>query len=753
MPIPIIATKLFVPPVRPDAVSRPRLKEVFVGGLHKKMTLVSAPAGFGKSTLVSECVTGSDRGVAWVSLDESESDLQRFLGYVVTALRKADAGMGESVLVAMDAQQPPPTETLLTLLINDLAILDEPLLLVLDDYHALDSKEVDEALGFLLEHLPPTLHVVLATREDPMLPLARWRARGQLTEIRAADLRFTPEEAASFLSQTMKLALSDDDVIALENRTEGWVAGLQMAALSLQGRDDQGEFIQAFTGSHRFVLDYLAEEVLMRQDEASREFLLKTSILDRLNGELCDAVTGQSDGDTRLQALETENLFVVPLDDHRQWYRYHHLFGDMSRARLMQQHKALLPQLYQRASDWFKANGYPIDAVKLSLESSDVEHSASLIDEVWPDLRKSMNEALFLSWMEKLSDEQIQNRPVLAAHYGLALLSVDFEQGGRYFDIAEKWLQALPEVSESGGMQVANEEAFAELPGLVAVGRAYYAGAAGDVEGIVHHAERALDLLDDRSAIWRGSAAVLLGLVYWSMGNLEAAYASVWEGHKSLKAGGETSGAISTLFLLANIRVGLGGLREAMRLCEQGRKIADEYDGPEPQGTSDIYVALAAIKVEQNELDAAQALLDESRELGEQAVLRESQHLWHVVKARIEACLGNTDAALEQLDMAEEKQIPSPTPNPTPLSARRARVQLQAGKLSLVESWAEAHHLTADDEPVFMREFEHLVLARLLIARFRNDQEAEHLDSAQGLLERLLAAAKDGGRLQRVMEA
>ena len=336
--------------------SRPRLIEQLNEGLSsgRKLTLISAPAGFGKTTLVSEWVAGCGRPAAWLSLDEGDNDPARFLTYLVAALQTIAPNVGEGVLRVLQSPQPPPIESILTTLLNEITTIPDNFILVLDDYHLIDSKAVDNALTFLLEHLPPQMHLVITTREDPNLPLARLRVRNQLTELRAADLRFTPSEAAEFLNQVMGLNLSAEDVAALETRTEGWIAGLQLAALSMQGHQDVPGFIQAFAGDHRYIVDYLVEEVLQRQPEPIRNFLLQTSILDRLNGPLCDAVTGQPGGKARLETLQRGNFFLIPLDDKRHWYRYHHLFADVLRMHLMTEQPDQVPALHRRASEWYE---------------------------------------------------------------------------------------------------------------------------------------------------------------------------------------------------------------------------------------------------------------------------------------------------------------------------------------------------------------------------------------------------------------
>ena len=380
MNMPILATKLYIPLPRTKVVLRPRLIERLNEGLHRKLTLISAPAGFGKTTLVSEWVAGCERPVAWLSLDEGDNDPTRFLTYLVAALQTIAPNIGEGVVSALQSPQPPPTESILTTLLNEITAIPDNFVLVLDDYHVIDAKRIDDALTFLLEHLPPQMHLVITTREDPQLPLARLRARGQLTELRAADLRFTPAEAAEFLNQVMGLNLSAEEITALETRTEGWIAGLQLAALSMQGREDIPAFIRAFAGDNRYIVDYLVEEVLQRQPDHVRSFLLQTSILDRLNGPLCDAVTGQEEGNARLEALERGNFFVVPLDDRRHWYRYHHLFAEVLSAHLRAEQPDQVATLHRRASEWYEQHGSAADAIRHALAAEDFERAADLVE-------------------------------------------------------------------------------------------------------------------------------------------------------------------------------------------------------------------------------------------------------------------------------------------------------------------------------------------------------------------------------------
>ncbi len=449
MSIPILATKLFIPPLRPDIVPRPRLIELLNEGLRRKLTLICASAGFGKTTLVSEWAAGCEQPVAWLSLEEGDNDPARFLSYIVAAMQTIEANIGVGMSGALQNPQLPSIELLLTSLLNEIAVIPDRFILVLDDYHLIDSQPVDQALAFLLDHLPPQMHLVIASREDPPLPLARYRARGQLAELRAADLRFTPSEAAEFLNQVMGLNLSAENISALEARTEGWIAGLQLAALSMQGREDSASFIQAFTGSHRFVLDYLAEEVLQRQPEPIRNFLLQTSILDRFCAALCNAVTERHDGKETLDILERSNLFLIPLDDKRQWHRYHRLFADVLQMHLMESQHDLVTALYSRASAWCEQNGLRADAIRHALAARDFARAADLIELAFPAMSRNRQFVTLLGWLKLLPDEVIRVRPVLSTEYALVSMSCGENKSVEpWLRNAERWLYTTADMRE-----------------------------------------------------------------------------------------------------------------------------------------------------------------------------------------------------------------------------------------------------------------------------------------------------------------
>jgi len=464
MAVPLLTTKLYIPLVRPELVSRPRLIERLNAGLHRKLTLVSAPAGFGKTTLLSEWVGGCERPVAWLSLDESDSDPARFFTYLIAALQRVDPGIGQGAQAMMQSPQPPPPEVLLTALINDIAAASQPFLLVLDDYHLITALAIHQLLAFLLEHQPPQMHLVIATREDPPLPLSRLRARGQTVEIRQADLRFTPEETADFLRRVTQADLSSADVAALQQRTEGWIAGLQLAALSIRGHEDVQRLVQSFTGSHRYILDYLMDEVFQQQSADVQDFLLRTSILDRFTAALCDAVAERDDSRQVLLALEQANLFIVPLDESRQWYRYHRLFADLLRHRSqMAGLQGLVPHLHRQASQWYEANGFPAEAVHHALAGSDWERAATLIQDLSSMMLKRGEVVTLLGWFQALPDEVVLANPRLCYEYSWPLILSD------RIDAAEPYLARAE--------QVALENGITPLLGEIAIAKTHIARA------------------------------------------------------------------------------------------------------------------------------------------------------------------------------------------------------------------------------------------------------------------------------------
>jgi LuxR family maltose regulon positive regulatory protein len=758
---PILATKLYIPPPPPKLVVRSRLIERLDEGLTagQKLILISAPAGFGKTTLVSEWIATltSGRGetgkTSWLSLDEGDSDPTRFLTYLVASLREAalNFGGGASEILQVAQSQPLPAESVLTALLNEITALPHDLILVLDDYHVIDSRPVDEALTFLIDHLPPQMHLVITTREDPALPVPRLRARGQLTELRAADLRFTPSEAAEFLNQVMHLQLSAEEVGVLEARTEGWIAGLQLAALSMKGHKDVPGFIQAFAGDNRYIVDFLMEEVLQRQPGSVRSFLLQTSILDRLSGPLCDVVTGQSGGRSQLESLERGNFFLIPLDDRRDWYRYHHLFSDVLRMHLMTEQPDLVPALHRRASEWYEQNGLAADAIRHALVAKDFERAAGLIERALPFMRQSRQESTFLGWLKALPDELFQYHPVLNVHYiGTLLLNGQFDGiESRLRDI-ERWL-ATPEDNREQPVYV-DEEEFQRLPGSVAMYRAAFSLAQGDAASTMKHGRKVLELTREDDNFMRGAASSLLGLAFWTSGDLETAYEMFSKGMAHLQKVGFISDVIGGSVTLADIRITQGRLREAMRIYERGLQLATEPDTPTLRGAADMHVGMSGLYHEHNNLIAAEQHLLKSKELGELNWLLKNPYRWRVSMACIREVQGELDDALDLLDQAEPLYFSDFSPNPRPVQALKARVWIKQGELEKALDWARERKLSVEEEPSYLREFEQITFARILLFQYQRDHSISFLRDAIGLLKHLLKSTEDGGRMGSVIE-
>ncbi len=742
-------------------VSRPRLTERLNEGTTRKLTLVSAPAGSGKTTLLAEWLAAtpaSARSTAWVSLDQSDNDPSLFWAYFITALHKVRSDVGESALSLMHSPQPPPIESVLTTLINEINAIEDDFGLILDDFHVIDAQPVHSAIAFLLDHLPPQMHLVIASRSDPPLPLARLRGRGESTELRAADLRFTPDEAVAFMNEVMGLDLSAADVAALETRTEGWIAGLQLAALSMRGREDVPEFLRTFTGNDRYVVDYLVEEVLGRQPERVRSFLLQTSILDRLSGPLCDAVTKREDGKGMLEALERGNLFVVPLDDRRQWYRYHHLFADVLHTRSIEEEPDQVPIRHGRASEWYEHNGLWADAVRHALAAEDFERAAGLVELAWPPMQKANEDATWLGWVKALPDGLVRARPVLSAGYAWTLLFLgDLEAGEARLRDAERWLDTAADLNErsearTGEMVVADEEQFRSLPGTIAAARAFVAQALGDLPGVEEYARRALDLLPETDYFHRALPAGILGLAYWTSGDLEAAHGLIAASGATLKMAGDVSLAIGSGAILAEIRTAQGRLREAVITYAQLLQLAMQQGKSVVRGTANLYVGLSELDLEQNDLEAATQHLLISEECNEQAPLEAYQYRWRVAQARLQEAQGDLDGALDLLDDAERVYTGGVVPNVRPVAALKTQVWVAQGRLTEALGWAREQGLSADDDLSYLSEFEHITLARVLIAQYKTDGADHSLQEAVVLLKRLLKAAEEGGRMGSAIE-
>ncbi|MEJ2738195.1 MAG: LuxR C-terminal-related transcriptional regulator, partial [Anaerolineae bacterium] len=686
---------------------RPRLIERLNAGLHRKLTLVSAPAGFGKTTLVSEWVhamggASSPIAISWFSLDESDNDLARFLTYLIAALRTIEADIGKGLLSTLQSPQPPPAETILTALINEIAALNCRIVLVFDDYHLIETQSIHDALVFLLRHLPSSMHLVIAPRDDPPLPLARLRARGQLTELRAIDLRFTPSEAADFLNQVMGLGLSDKDIAALERRTEGWIAGLQLAAISMQGRKDATSLVKSFAGSHRYVLDYLVEEVLEQQSESVQTFLLQTAVLDQMTGALCDALTGQDNGQATLEMLERANLFIVPLDDERRWYRYHHLFADLLRQRLHRS-AALSPplclpsleghpmgdaeggsvaELHVRASIWYEENGMELEAFHhaAAAQAHDVERAERLMEGDGMPLPFRGMVAPVLNWLASLPTAVLDARPLLWVTYASMQLAISQRSG-----VEEKL-----EAAEAALQDAEPDEKTRDLVGRIAALRATLAIDL-DYAEVLSQSRRALEYLHPDNLPFRTSTAWKLGISYQHQGDRAAASRAYREAISTSQASGNTFFAI-----LATI--GLGQVQEAgnqLSLAAETYQRALRLAGALPRQMScDAYLGLARIFYEWNDLDTAQQHGQQSIQLGRQIEKTDHFVSCGVFLARLKLVRGDVAGATAILAEADQfarqhdyvYRIPQ-------VAACQVRTLLIQGNLAAAAHLAQVHEL------------------------------------------------------------
>jgi LuxR family maltose regulon positive regulatory protein len=680
-------------------------------GLHHKLTLISAPAGFGKTTLVSEWVghyrVGAEKEaqsvyrVAWLSLDENDSNYTRFLTYFIAALNRVaelETMLGAGALRMLQSRQPPPPDAILTSLINDITALLDRIILVLDDYHTIESPQVDEALSFLIEHLPSQLHLVIATREDPHFPLSRLRARSHIIELRAVDLRFTSSEAAEFLNQVMGLNLSTADIAALETRTEGWIAGLQLAAISMQRRDDATSFIKSFTGSHRLVLDYLVEEVLEQQSENIQTFLIQTAILERLNGSLCDVITGQDNGQQILEYLERANLFIIPLDNDRHWYRYHHLFADLLRQRLHHSGVAFsgdteidVAELHSRASQWYEDNGLEIDAFHHAVAAGDFEHATRLVEGGRLPIHTQNVRSSILNWLDSLPTTILNERPSLWIEYaGLTLasgLNVGVEQK---LQAAEKALQDSEQNSDTKN-----------LLGHIAAKRASLAVSQYQVKTIIDEAHRALEYLSPNELEDRGATGWKLGWAYLVQGDRAASRKAYTEAVAVAKESGN-------VYNLSLAILGLGKVQEfdnqLYQAAESYRHVLELFGEQPPPGAGEAHIGLARIIYQWNDLDAAQNHAKRSIELTRQFGTNIDRYIiCEVFLACIKLGLGDITDAAAILAQTEQSVIQNNFLLRIPeVAYAQVRQLLLAGDLAGAADLAQKHDLPVSQARVLL---------------------------------------------------
>lgn len=717
----LLQTKLHIPLLRLSLVPRSRLIDRLNAGLESRLTLISAPAGYGKTTLIAEWLSDlrdaiSNFGlksvdnqieyrIAWLSLDESDNDPRRFLDYLLAALRQVQADIGRPVEAMLQSPQPPPNEVILTSLVNEIATIHQPFILVIDDYHVIHAPPIHGQLNFLLEHQPPQMRMVIITREDPPLTLPRLRARGQLNEIRQTDLRFSPEECAVFLQRTMGLNLSAEDVTALERRTEGWIAGLQLAALSLQGREGQTEYVQAFTGSNRFILDYLVDEVFDRQTPDLRDFLLKTSILERLSAPLCDAVLEKTNSQQTLEALEQANLFIVPLDQSRVWYRYHRLFAELLRQRLQITETVSENVLHHLACQWFVNEGLFPEAIHHALAGADWDRAAELIGGQSVLMLRRGELVTLLGWFKPLPEDVIRARPHLCGNYGWALtLTGQFESAAPVLDCAERALQ--------------NDE---EQLGQILVAQAYLARARGDNPRAIVLSRQALEFVAETDELHRGLVMFTLGFALLGTGQFAEAESALLTACKSTRSSGNDYARQTALGLLGAIQKNQGKLHRGAEFCQQA--LQEAHGSPTVAQTQ---VFLASILYEWNKLDAAAEQLTQalqaSQSIGNLLIQPEIFRLL----AHIKLAGGDSVSALRFTNELQQMNhdIESPVARAT-IAALSADLALIQGDIPAASHWAQQMVEGADSTALGY--IIGLTQARLLLARGKNVEAGDVL--------------------------
>jgi LuxR family maltose regulon positive regulatory protein len=737
VPETLLQTKLYIPPLRSNLVNRPRLIDRLNQGLEPgyKLSIISAPAGFGKTTMLSEWVHGSNSAVAWVSLDKGDNDLTRFLAYFITALQTLEPAIGDGALGLLQSPQQPETAMILTALINDVAkvLLSDPqgrnFAIVLDDYHLINAQPVHEALTFLLDNLPPQMHLGIASRTDPPLPLSRLRIRGELVELREADLRFTIDETASLFSRAMGINLSADDIAALDTRTEGWIAGLQVAALSMKGVEDTSGFIKEFTGSHRYIMDYLVDEVLNQQPENIQNFLQQTAILDRITGPLCDALT-QKDGCREiLEALDRDNLFIIPLDDERCWYRYHHLFADLLRTRLEQESPESITRLHQRASEWYESNNFLDAAANHALAAQDYDRAAELIEKLGEDLWERGEPTSLLGWLNFLPNDQVIASPSLCNFHAWTL----YMNGQN--EAAEARLQAADQALEL------SEREDVEQQGRVAAIRAAIASRQGDVPGIYEFSHQALQYLPEESLLWRTITMMALGFAQDLGGDTVAASEAFAEAVRLSEASDNIYLILSTNLHLGNILNIQGRLREMYALCQELLLVAQSRGVLHTEMAGCLYDELGLIMCEWNQLDTAMHHLKKGSELSKHGF--DIGVLGYSYLTTLRALFTQRDwsGAREKIRELENMERDSDLPPwyINPKEAWKARIWMAQGNVAAALRWVEARGLNPNDDVKYLREEEYIVLVRILAA---TDEIAESLN----LSNKLIASAELGSR-------
>lgn len=705
-----------------------------------RLVLVSAPAGFGKTTLLSEWIASRELTAAWLSLDKADNDLLRFLTYLIAALQTIEPEIGVGLLDELQSPGAGPKrtavrmESALTALINDLANHSTSFVVVFDDYHLMEAASVHDAVSFLIDHQPPQMRLIIATRADPPLTVSRLRGQGRLVELHAADLGFAPEEAAVFLNEAMGLGLSEGEIAALESRTEGWIAGLQLAALSLQGRSDASAFIQAFAGSHRYVVDYLTEEILSRQTEEIRLFLQQTAILNRLSGPLCDAVTGGDKGQSRLERLEADNLFIVSLDEERRWYRYHHLFADLLRQRLQQEQKELERQLHQRASQWYAGQGLIPEAVDHALAAEDFEQAANLVERTAWELLTRGELATVLGWLDEVPQEVIRLRARLAFFRSWAMAhSGEIEK-------VEECLEGVD---------------LSEVAGEVATIRAHVAAVRGDMDRAIALAEEANRRLPEDDHFLRGLVAQTLGLAYHWSGAPQAAVQSLMQAIALSQADSRSNLTVTAQAFLGRALMVQGKLRRAVATYREVLdRVAPQIGRPVPYA-SIAYVGIANALYEWNDLEGALDYATEGIQRSEASGFVPYQLVGTIISSRVHLARKDVAQAVEFCDQAAYLEQYCDYAYVCALLAElRVRLWLAQGNLQAAVAWTQAYDSTRENGINLTQEMEQITLAQVLLgeAHLSPDSKAGKGSEALDVLAPLLRAAESDRRLPSMIK-
>ncbi len=738
----LLETKLYMPSPRPNAVSRPRLIDLLDRARNARLILISGPAGFGKTSLMAEWLSAKPNTACWLSLDATDNDPGVFLGYLIAALQTVHPGAGRGVSPLLRSSQLPPVEDLVSLILNDLASVARDIVVALDDYHSITDPAIHSAVALFLERMPPQVQLAIATRFDPPFPLARLRAQGRMVEVRAGSLRFTPEEASSFLNDSMGLALPDDEVLTLAGRTEGWAAGLQMAALSLQGRSDKAAFIAEFAGTNRFILDFLIEEVLSHEPEEVRDFLLQTSLLERLCGPLCEHVADGElgvSGSEMLEGLERRNLFVVGLDEERKWYRYHHLFAEVLQSQLRRVQPEIVETLHRRASEWYESQGLADPAFNHAAAAADWPRAARLVAANWMPVGHTGRAATVLRWLQALPEDLVRSDPWLSTAFAWILWLVADIEGAR--ERADEARALLDDPARAG--MFAPPQGAVMSSGLASL-RSLLARQMGEVETALAAAEESIREAPEDMPLLKGLGFSAMGHSLGELGDTEGCVDSLRTAIPLLWQGANHFAAMAAAFSVAKNERLRGHLREPFELCRSLLARTDDEGLAGDPAVGALHLGMALLSLEQDRLEEAKHHLELAEQLGRHAGLVDILVGYAATLARLKLAEGDLPGALAALGKVESKVGGAPLAA-AELRAFRARLSLAEGDLDQARSWAQwAEHRPGDDRG-HTREHEATVIARVRLAEGKPGE-------ALRLLRKGLEAAESQGRKGRALE-